>query len=52
MELPREALEAMGEKGRQWMARDFSWDRVAHDMAGVYLWLARGTAPPSTVCFD
>jgi glycosyltransferase involved in cell wall biosynthesis len=51
MTLPREALKAMGEKGRAWMARDFSWDRVARDMLDVYLWLARSTEPPLTVQF-
>ena len=45
MAMRREALQAMGAKGRAWMARDFSWDRVAHDMLDVYRWLAlRGEA--------
>jgi len=35
MVMTREALQAMGAKGRAWMARDFSWDRVAHDMLYV-----------------
>ena len=52
MAIPREVLEAMGGKGREWMARDFSWDRVAHEMLEVYLWLARSAAPPPTVRFD
>jgi glycosyltransferase involved in cell wall biosynthesis len=52
MALPREELKAMGDKGREWMARDFSWDRVAHDMLDVYLWLAHRTEPPPTVRFD
>jgi glycosyltransferase involved in cell wall biosynthesis len=51
MALPREALKAMGDKGREWMARDFSWDCVGHKMLGVYLWLARRAEPPSTVRF-
>jgi glycosyltransferase involved in cell wall biosynthesis len=29
MMLPPEVLRAMGARGRAWMARDFSWDRVA-----------------------
>jgi glycosyltransferase involved in cell wall biosynthesis len=52
MALPREALKAMGDKGRQWMARDFSWDCVAHDMLSVYLWLARRAPPPPAVRFN
>jgi hypothetical protein len=31
------------------MARDFSWDRVAHDMLNVYRWLSSGGEAPSTV---
>jgi glycosyltransferase involved in cell wall biosynthesis len=49
MALPHEALEAMGDKGRKWMARDFTWDCVAEEMLGVYLWLARRAPAPPTV---
>jgi glycosyltransferase involved in cell wall biosynthesis len=52
MELPREALKTMGDKGRKWMVRNFSWDRIGHDMLDVYLWLARGAEPPATIRFD
>jgi glycosyltransferase involved in cell wall biosynthesis len=50
--LPREALRAMGDRGRAWMKLKFSWDRVAHDMFDVYLWLARRAGPRSTIRFD
>ena len=49
MVMTREALQAMGAKGRAWMARDFSWDRVARDMLDVYRWLALGGELPGTV---
>ena len=49
MAMRPEALQAMGAKGRTWMARDFSWDRVAHDMFNVYRWLSSGGEVPSTV---
>ena len=49
MVMTREALLAMGAKGRAWMARDFSWDHVAHDMLNVYRWLSSGGEAPSTV---
>jgi glycosyltransferase involved in cell wall biosynthesis len=49
MALPHEALKAMGDKGRKWMARDFAWDCVAEKMLGVYLWLARRAPAPPTV---
>jgi len=29
-------LGEMGQRGRAWMAQDFSWERVAKDMIGVY----------------
>ena len=51
MALPREALKATGDKNREWMTRDFSWDRVARDMLGVYFWLARGAEPPPVIRF-
>jgi glycosyltransferase involved in cell wall biosynthesis len=51
MALPREALKAMGEIGRAWMRCDFSWDRVAHDMLDVYVWLSRGGEPPPMIRF-
>jgi glycosyltransferase involved in cell wall biosynthesis len=49
MLMRREALQAMGAKGRTWMARDFSWDRVARDMLDVYRWLTLRGEPPGTV---
>jgi glycosyltransferase involved in cell wall biosynthesis len=52
MVLPPEALKAMGDNGREWMMRDFSWDRIAQDMLDVYLWLARRAEPPPMIRFD
>jgi glycosyltransferase involved in cell wall biosynthesis len=48
---PAAALRYMGAQGRRWMARDFSWDRVASDMADVYAWLAGRAPAPATVSF-
>ena len=46
--LERAELLRLGARGRQWMQRDFSWSRVAREMASVYRWLRTGgTAPPS-----
>lgn len=48
--MPRARLDAMGEKGRAWMARDYSWDRIAADMESVYRWcLSRGEMPNCVV---
>jgi glycosyltransferase involved in cell wall biosynthesis len=52
MSITRERLKAMGARGREWMARDFSWDRVARDTIAVYRWLSHATEPPETVRFD
>jgi len=49
MEMPREMLRAMGAKGRAWITRDYSWERVGRDMLDVYRWLAHGTERPATV---
>jgi glycosyltransferase involved in cell wall biosynthesis len=45
-------LQQMGQRGRDWMIRDFAWDRIASDMFDVYQWLKRGGAPPRTVQLD
>jgi len=52
MSMSRTSLKRMGDKGRAWMAREFSWDRAASDMLDVYRWLAKGAEPPPTVHFD
>lgn len=49
MALDRESRRRMGAKGRAWMARDFTWDRVARDTLDLYRWLGEGGAPPATV---
>ena len=41
MAMPRPTLHGMGSKGRAWMARDFSWDRVACDMGELYCMAGR-----------
>jgi glycosyltransferase involved in cell wall biosynthesis len=52
MSTPRGTLADMGARGREWMRRDFSWDRAAGDMLAVYRWLARGAQPPGVLRFD
>lgn len=44
--LPASELAAMGQRGRAWMERDFSWDAIGGRMTSVYDWLAgRGDCP-------
>jgi glycosyltransferase involved in cell wall biosynthesis len=52
MSMPRTALKAMGAKGQAWVARDFSWGRVARNMLDVYNWLLGRAQPPASVRFD
>jgi glycosyltransferase involved in cell wall biosynthesis len=49
MTMAPEKLQAMGAKGRSWVSRDFSWDRVACDVLDIYRWLALCGELPSTV---
>lgn len=39
----------MGARGREWMQREFSWERVARQMVEVYSWLRFGGSPPDCV---
>lgn len=52
MARPPETLAAMGARGRTWMARNFSWARVAAEMEVFYLWVLQGGAPPPSVRLD
>jgi glycosyltransferase involved in cell wall biosynthesis len=49
MAQPAEALAGMGVKGRDWMLRDYSWERIGRDMLAAYEWAVRGGTPPGTV---
>ncbi len=51
MRLPAAELMAMGERGRRWMAREFSWDPIGEQMLRVYEWLVRGAEAPSCIVF-
>lgn len=47
---PREVLDAMGARGRAWMARDYDWDRLAARMIEAYEWVRRGKPAPAPDC--
>jgi glycosyltransferase involved in cell wall biosynthesis len=42
--LPATVLSEMGRKGREWMAADFSWDRITERYLDAYAGLLRGRA--------
>ena len=50
--LPAAERRAMGLRGRAWMARDFSWDRIARDMTTTYNWVLGGGDRPTCVLTD
>ena len=47
-------LKIMGENGRNWMRKDFSWDNLASKYIEVYKWLLEGQieSPPAHVILD
>lgn len=49
MSLQREAREAMGARGRQWMMAEFDWRSVARNMHATYRWLLHGGETPPCV---
>jgi glycosyltransferase involved in cell wall biosynthesis len=42
-------LRAMGERGRQWIQRDFAWDRIATQSLATYQWILGQGAKPEMV---
>lgn len=45
--LPEMRLAEMGQAGRDWMERDYSWDRIGKQLSVTYHWLLEGgEAPP------
>lgn len=49
MTLPAVGLHAMGQRGRAWMARDYSWNTIARQMSEAYQWLLTGQDRPGTI---
>jgi glycosyltransferase involved in cell wall biosynthesis len=49
MSRPEAELKAMGNNGRQWMAREFAWDRIGYMMGETYRWLKLGGKAPDWV---
>ena len=46
---PPGELAEMGRRGRKWMQRNYSWDRIANDMINFYEWLLGKKEKPSFV---
>lgn len=49
MSLSSEDRHEMGRRGREWMRRDFGWQRVAAQMSEVYRWLTGVGSMPGCV---
>ncbi|WP_083902987.1 glycosyltransferase [Azoarcus sp. KH32C] len=50
--MAEDSIMAMGRRGHDWMLSDFSWNRIAKEMSGVYRWLIDGGEIPSCVRLD
>jgi glycosyltransferase involved in cell wall biosynthesis len=46
---PSSSLDAMGQRGREWVIKDFGMDSVAQQMRDVYLWAAGRASRPENV---
>lgn len=49
MRLDESSLQAMGQRGREWMSRDFEWKTIGERMCRVYLWLLGHGPKPSCI---
>lgn len=49
MVTPQVEMEAKGMNGLHWMQRDFSWSKIATDMAASYEWLLNGGIKPDCI---
>lgn len=47
--LSPDSLAFMGEQGRAWMAREYSWQRIGEQMSATYRWLLHSDDRPSWV---
>jgi glycosyltransferase involved in cell wall biosynthesis len=47
-----EHLAEMGRAGREWMLRDYSWERIGEQLSAVYRWLLEGGEMPPCVRLD
>ena len=45
-------LEELGDNGRKWMRRDFSWEKIGENMLEFYSWLILGGKLPGFVKLD
>lgn len=52
LERPKKELMYMGQRGRDWMQRDFSWRRIGEKMAETYDWLVIGGHKPDWIIMD
>ena len=49
--LEKERLTEMGQRGRQWVAKEFSWEELAENMIQCYQWLhGKSEKPDCVVC--
>ncbi len=49
MQMDRNELRDMGDRGRAWMERDYGWSSIGGQMEAVYRWISEGGSCPESV---
>jgi glycosyltransferase involved in cell wall biosynthesis len=50
--IPDAERAAMGSRGRAWVQREFSWEKIGREAYAVYNWLQSGGRAPASVRYD
>ena len=44
--------DVLGQRGREWMMREFSWDVIGEMIVKTYEWMSGGGEPPAWIEFS
>jgi glycosyltransferase involved in cell wall biosynthesis len=49
MNLSRDTLRLMGERGREWIQTEYAWSEIGHKMKATYKWIIDGGRKPAWI---
>jgi glycosyltransferase involved in cell wall biosynthesis len=52
MRLPPDELRRMGERGRDWVAEEFTWEGIVGRLDAVYRWMRGDADAPCDLRFE